>query len=105
MDTDLAVATAWAPLAVATLIELWDKKSEPSSGAFHTQLLSIIAGSIKCLQVCTHSSDTTHGDNASCVSCNQNCTRGPGERHSVIAHRTITLNVHIFALIALHTGG
>jgi len=50
---DLAVATAWAPLAVATLIELWDKKSEPSSGASYTQLLSIIAGSIKCLQVGT----------------------------------------------------
>lgn len=47
----LAVATAWAPLAVAVLIELWDKRSEISSGASHTQLLTTIASSIKCLQV------------------------------------------------------
>jgi len=49
--SELAVATAWAPLALATLIELWDKRYEPSSGASHTQLLSLIASSIKCLQV------------------------------------------------------
>ena len=45
------VASAWAPLAVAALIQLWDKDgSARSSSSLRTQLVSVVAANIKALQ-------------------------------------------------------
>ncbi|KAK9811481.1 hypothetical protein WJX72_004659 [[Myrmecia] bisecta] len=43
-----AAAGSWVPLAVAALIELWDRQL---SGAAHTQLMAVLAPSISALQV------------------------------------------------------
>lgn len=46
----LAVATAWAPLAVASLMQLWKRDAGPST-ASHTQLLEVISSNIRSLPV------------------------------------------------------
>lgn len=48
---DLAIATAWAPLAVASLTQLWQRDTGPSAAASHTQLLDLIASNFRSLPV------------------------------------------------------
>ena len=48
---DMAVATAWAPVAVASLTQLWKRDTSPSAAASHVQLLGLIASNIKGLPV------------------------------------------------------
>ena len=48
---NMAVATAWAPLAVASLTQLWKRDTSPSAAASHVQLLDLIASSIRSLPV------------------------------------------------------
>lgn len=48
---DLAVATAWAPLAVASLTQLWKRDTGTTAAVPQTQLLGLIASNIKSLPV------------------------------------------------------